>query len=119
MGRESGLNRRMSDKHEADLATWLNGRVTRGSGNQAANPMDGRNNRYKDVMAFCWDGKSTRAKSIGVSLAMWEKAKEQAHGERPALPLRFYSADRLSVAQDLIVLDLNDFIEMLELINGA
>ncbi len=60
---------------------------------------------------------STRAKSIGVTRAMWEKAKEQAGGERPLLPLRFYDTDKLDVGLDLVVLSLDDFAEMLERVN--
>jgi hypothetical protein len=69
--------------------------------------------------AFAWDGKSTLGKSVGVSRVMWEKAKEQAGGERPALPLRFYDNERLDVGEDLIVLGLDDFAELLAAANGV
>lgn len=112
------LNRRMSDAHEKHLVEVLGGRRTRGSGNQFHNPADGRNNRYNDVVAFAWDGKSTRGQSIAVSRSMWAKIQEQSHGERPMLPLRFYDSDRLQVGLDLVVITLDDCAEMISIIEG-
>jgi len=105
--------RAMSDKHEKDLAELLGGRVTPGSGNGWANPMDVRQHRY-DPFAFALDGKSTLAASMSVTREMWEKAQEQAGGERPGLPLRFYDTERLAVGLDLIVISLDDFAELLD-----
>ena len=110
-----GTTRDMSDAHEKHLVEMFGGRRTPGSGNQFNNPMDGRLNRYTDDLAFAWDGKSTLFQSITVTREMWEKAKEQALGERPMLALRWYATERLSVAQDLVVVDINDFAELLEL----
>lgn len=90
--------------------------MTRGSGNQFANQMDGRHNRYEDPLAFAWDCKSTRAASITVTREMWRKAREQAHGERPLIPLRFYDSDRLVVGADLVVMNLHDLVELLALV---
>lgn len=112
------LNRKMSDKHERDLAEWLGGRVTPGSGNHFANPMDVRQSRYKDKYAFAVDGKSTRSASVGVSRAMWQKAVDQAHGERPALALRLYTSDRLDYDIDLICITVDDFLELLDAAEG-
>ena len=109
------LNRAMSKDHEADITTRLGGRQTRGSGNQWHGPMDGRNDRYCKIFAFAWDCKATRGESIGVGRRMWAKAVNQANGERPCLPIRFYRNDRLTeIDPDLVVLDFNDFEEMLE-----
>lgn len=106
--------RKMSDAHEDWLVDLLGGRKTKGSGNQWHNPMDGRHSSRTMHYAFAWDGKSTFAKSIGVSLEMWDKAKEQAGGERPLLPLRFYADERLRVRLDLVCLAAEDFAEILE-----
>src|SRR5687768_7630444 len=103
------LNKKMGDKHEEFLVERLGGRGTRGSGNQANNPMDGRHDRYKEAVAFAWDGKSTRGKSISITRDMVAKAEEQAHGERPMLALRFYDDDRLRGFKDLVVIDFEDF----------
>lgn len=108
------LNKKMGDHHEEDLVEWFGGRKTRGSGNQANNPMDGRHSRYDTSVAFAWDGKSTRAKSISVSRAMLDKAAEQAHGERPMIALRFYDDDRLRGFEDWMVVQKDDLLELME-----
>lgn len=103
----------MGDEHEAFLADLFGGHRTRGSGNQWQNPADGRTSRMHVPFAFAWDGKSTLHKSIGVSLAMWDKIREQAGGERPMLALRYYDNQKLDVLRDLVVVDANDFAELL------
>lgn len=105
--------RDMSDKHEADLQKWMGdgALVTRGSGNQARSPMDVRQSRHHVPWAFALDGKSTKAASMSFRLEDWFKAEEQAHGEHPGMPVRFYTP-RLQVVKDLILVDLHDFIEM-------
>lgn len=108
------LNKKMGDAHEEYLVSVLGGRKTRGSGNQQNNPMDGRHNRYEQVVAFAWDGKSTRGKSIGVSREMLDKAKEQAVGERPMVALRFYDDDRLRHFEDWACIQMDDLLELLE-----
>lgn len=107
------LNHRMGDRHEADLAAWLHGRRTKASGSQWADQMDGRHSRYAQTFAFAWDGKSTLAKSVGVSRAMLAKAVEQAHGERPMVALRFYDDERLRTYDDWAVVRMDDLREML------
>lgn len=111
------LNKRMGDTHEEFLVGLYGGRQTRGSGNQWHNPMDGRQSSRQVAYAFAWDGKSTLSKSVGVSLSMWDKAREQAHGERPMIALRWYSNERLEVIRDLVVVDAHDFAEILEAAN--
>ncbi|MFH8483138.1 hypothetical protein [Streptomyces sp. NPDC018055] len=109
------LNKEMGDQHEKHVAEKLQMRQTRGSGNQWRDPMDGRHNRLDTEWAYANDGKSTLKKSVGVSLGMWNKAVEQAGGERPLLTLRFYKDERLSgVHADLAVTDLDDFAEQRE-----
>lgn len=76
--------------------------------------MDGRNKRYDQPFALAWDGKSTLGNSVGVTREMWYKAREQSHGEIPILALRWYEDYRLSADLDLVVLDINDFAEILE-----
>lgn len=108
------LNKRMGDTHEKALSDLLGGAVTRGSGNQWKAQMDGRHNRMKRRFAFAWDGKSTLREGLSVTLKMWHKAREQSGGERPMLALRFYSTEKLDVVEDLVVLSLDDFTELLE-----
>lgn len=108
------LAKKMGDAHERFLVSLLGGRKTKASGSVWKDQMDGRHNRRDVPFAFAWDGKSTLGKSVGVSRAMWEKAREQAAGERPLLALRFYDAERLDVGEDLVVLSAHDFAELLE-----
>lgn len=108
------LNRRMSDAHEAHLSEVLGGRLTPGSGNQAANPMDARQSRYTTSVAFAVDGKSTLAKSISVTRSLLNKAKEQAHGERPLVALRFYDDERLRGYEDWWLMREDDVLELIE-----
>ncbi|MFF7198222.1 hypothetical protein ACFZAM_31500 [Streptomyces sp. NPDC008079] len=107
------LNKDMGDAHEKAVAEKLGMRQSRGSGNQWRDPIDARHNRLDTEYAFAVDGKSTLAKSISVTRAIWEKAVEQAGGERPMLALRFYDDASLSrVGHDLAVCGLDDFAEM-------
>jgi len=111
------IRRRMSDKHEAYIAELMGSRINPGSGNQANKPMDGRTDRRELPFAFAWDCKATLSDSLPVSRKMWHKAKEQSYGERPALPLRWYDGERLAHWEDVIVISLDDFLEMLEVCN--
>lgn len=104
--------RAMSDKHEDFLAALLDGRKMKGSGNQWQNPSDGRQSSREQEYAFSWDGKATLGKSVGVTRQMWEKIREQAIPERPAVPLRWYNNESLEVGLDLIVVDVYDFSAM-------
>lgn len=112
------LNHKMGRAHEQFLATLLGGRRTRASGATWKDQMDGRHSREDLAFAFAWDGKSTRNRSIGVTRQMWDKAREQAGGERPLLALRWYTTDRLDVGEDLVVLDAHDFVELLQAANS-
>lgn len=106
--------REMSDKHERFLAEIFDGRMSKGSGNQFRDQMDGRNSRDQPH-GLAWDGKSTQGKTVTVSRLGWAKAVEQAAGERPVMPIRFYGPGyELTTDLDLVVLDLHDFVEILE-----
>lgn len=113
------VNKKMGDRHEEFLVELFGGSVSRGSGNQWTNPMDGRRNRMTVPYAFAWDGKSTLGKSIGVTGAMWDKAVDQAGGERPMLGLRWYANERLDVVRDLVVVSAFDMSEILAEVNGG
>lgn len=104
--------RKMSDAHEEHLTEVLGGHKARGSGNQWHDPIDGRHNHLTVEPAFAWDGKSTLGNSIGLTPEQWDKAVEQAGAERPAMPLRWYADERLTVRLDLVVISLLDFSEL-------
>jgi hypothetical protein len=102
----------MSDKHETDIAAALGGRKNRGSGNQWANPIDGRQNRYRRRFAWAWDCKATFQKSASITREMLKKLRDQAEGERPALPIRFYDNERLTSHDDWVLIRMEDFMEL-------
>lgn len=108
--------RKMSDKHEAFLAELFgeHSSVMPGSGSGWAKQMDVRGKHLEEEYAFAVDGKSTFRESISVSLAMWEKAVEQAHNEIPALALRWYSSYQLDSKLDLVVIEAQTFKAMKE-----
>lgn len=112
MGRD--IRSRMSRKHEEDVQELLGGRQTRGSGNQWSNPMDGRHSHHDESYAFAWDCKATLTDTCSVSATTWAKACEQAGTERPCVPLRTYTNERLDVGMDLVALSIHDFAELLE-----
>lgn len=111
----SALNRRMSDAHEKHLAEVFSGRQTRGSGNQWRDQTDVRQSHRERAIAFALDGKSTRARSISIKLDDLDKLREQAHAERPMLPIRFYEDDRLRIFEDWDLLREDDVIELTDL----
>lgn len=102
----------MSKLHEDEVATHLTTRANPGSGNQWAKTTDGRNDRRKLPFAFAFDCKATMAASTTINLEMLHKLTQQAYGERPLLPIRFYTNDRLTSYEDWVVLTLDDFVEM-------
>lgn len=105
----------MAKRHEAHVAEVLGGRLTVGSGNQWRDQTDGKHVHGSREYAFAWDCKSTLGKSISVTLAAWRKLLEQADDYLPAMPLRLYADERLTMpAADLVVVDLDAFGEILE-----
>lgn len=117
-----GLRKEMGDRHEQHLVDTLGGRQSKGSGNQWHNPMDGRHSRYTEEFAFAWDGKSTTTGTVSIPLTMWEKAVEQANGERAMLALRWYPTERPTVTNsdgtDLVCISLYDMTDLLEAARG-
>jgi hypothetical protein len=105
----------MGDKHEVFLAEEVfGGTKSRGSGSQWSDPADGRNG-HDTPFAFAWDGKSTRGKSVTITLEMVAKIREQALSERPAIGLRWYANDNLDqVSEDWVAIPARDMAELLE-----
>lgn len=104
-------NKDMGDAHEEYLHDMLGGRRTKGSGNQWQNPADGRHSRYEQEFALAWDGKSTFAKSLSITLDMLAKIREQASPEQPMIGVRFYDAaqgtKRLAPLEDWALVEVN------------
>jgi len=103
----------MGEAHETYLAEITQGAKTKASGSQWTEQGDTRNH-HDLAFALRMDGKSTRGKSISVTLDMIAKIREQAHGERPGLGLRWYGSDDLRVVlEDWVAVPGADFEEML------
>lgn len=113
--------KKLADQHEVDVAELLGGRKTKSSGNQWNDPADGRTDRRDVEFAFAWDCKAAmpETKSVSVTREMLNKIIEQAGGERPAIPLRFYDTWRGEVDHDWVVIRLDDLAEMTERLNGT
>lgn len=109
--------RKMSSRHEADLAQVLGGRVTRNSGSVWVDTADGKHDGSQ-AFSFAWDGKATLGKSISVTRAMVAKVRDQAGPHIPMIPLRWYRDEALvQVDIDLVAVPLSVFAEMLTLAN--
>jgi len=120
MSNKDDIKHTLSVKHEADWADWLGTERNRGSGNQWAHQTDGRTNRYEVPFAFAFDCKAAMpgTKSITVTLPMIAKLRQQAHGERPILPMRFYETERGGYTEDWVLVRKGDFCEMEAICNG-
>jgi hypothetical protein len=69
-------------------------------------------------IAFAFEGKATRGKSLSITMADWQKLTVQAHDLRPAMAYRFYRPDNtLTPLADLVMVKSDDFAEILELAN--
>lgn len=105
--------RKMSTRHERDVAEVLDGDQTRGSGSSWIDKGDGHQRHREGHYRFTWDAKSTLGQSLSVTREMWTKIEGQAVSMFAAIPLRFYTDERLTtVAADLIVVDLDVFAAM-------
>lgn len=108
------LNQRMADAHEADIAEWTQGALQKGSGNQWQNQGDTKNGEFLVPFPITSDGKSTLARSVSVTRAMWSKIVSQTFNQIPAIFLRFYKDDTLRQADlDLVVMEAQTFAEIL------
>ena len=111
--------RKMSDRHEEDLADLLGGTRTRNSGAVWSDQSDGHMLASEEYWRFAWDGKSTLGKSIGVNRDMLAKLREQSRGLEPMLPLRWYADSRLTmVDEDWIAVEAETFAQILEEANA-
>lgn len=104
----------LSRKHEDDVHALLGGHNSKSSGNQWHDPADGKLSRYEEEFAFAWDCKCVMpgTKSLSISRDDLTKLTQQAHGNRPMMPLRFYSSERGHIDHDFVAVKLHDFVEM-------
>jgi hypothetical protein len=105
----------MGDLHEQDIAEWIGGRQTKGSGNQWHNQMDAKNGINRVSFPIAGDGKATLGKSLSDTRELWTKFTEQSFGEIPAHFKRFYADQTLRrVDLDLVTIRVDDFVRILE-----
>lgn len=103
----------MGRRHVERAAEALGAVPSAGSGNRWQNPADGRS-PHDGPYAIVIEGKSTRGKSITVTLEMIAKLREQSLGENPVLPLCWYGTDDLTViTEDWAVVPLDFLAEIL------
>jgi hypothetical protein len=105
---------KMAEKHESHVVALLGGRRTKASGSQWTDQADGRQDHTEQPFAFAWDCKSTRAKSHTITTEMLDKLAEQAAGERPMMPLRWYEDDSLRTYRDWVLVLLDDEAELID-----
>lgn len=104
---------KMAEKHEGHVAKLLGGHRSKASGSQWTDQADGRTDHTEQEFAFAWDCKSTLAKSHTITTEMLDKLEEQAQGERPMMPLRWYADDSLREWRDWVLILLDDAAEMI------
>lgn len=103
----------MGRRHVERAAGALGCVPSAGSGNRWQNPADGRSG-HDDPYPLALEGKSTRGKSLTVTLDMIAKLREQSLGENPVLPLCWYGTDDLTeVLEDWAAVPLDFLSEVL------
>jgi len=122
---------RMSQRHEREVEdVWPNAKRTPSSGNKMEKAdVQAQENQGIAFMVEC---KSTQNSSYSIAKSIWNTVKSHANNKgwemRPALCVRLYgqtnqdeawgirehTPETLPVELDLVVLDLNDFIEFYE-----
>lgn len=112
----------LSNRHEREFAeavpstlqTLASGGVLEKHDARSEQTEDNRYWRYRSEL------KCTQKKSYSLKCAEWKELVEYSalQGERPAWAIRFYeegeARPNLPVKADLVVLDLNDYVELLE-----
>lgn len=103
----------MGRRHVERAAEVLGCVPSAGSGNRWQDPADGRS-PHDGPYPVALEGKSTRGKSITVTLEMLAKLREQSLGENPVLPLCWYGTDDLTeILEDWAAVPLDFLAEIL------
>ena len=111
----------LSDRHEAHLSEVVPGgaRVA-GSGSKRESHDVSTRSLTESWWLFRYEAKCTQKKSYSFKEAEWRRLVEDVYSrdahERPAWAVRFYGegGEDAPVLKDLIVVDLNDWVELLE-----
>lgn len=125
------FKQRISDRHESDIEKlWPEAKKTLASG--AKHEKGDVKTAEIHNIEFCIECKATQNKSYSITKEVWETIKQHAmdksYTARPVLAVRLYgptkveeswgtrevSPESLTVEQDLVIMDLNDFLEFYE-----
>lgn len=126
------FQQKMSQRHEKDVENiWPEAKRTIGSGSKYEKG-DIKTAEIENI-SFVVECKCTQKVSYSITEKVWETVKEHAQNRswsaRPALAIRLYgpteeetewggirsnTPDTLTVKKDLIVMELNDFLEFYE-----
>lgn len=103
----------MGRRHVERAAEVLGAVPSAASGSKWQNPADGRS-PHDGPYPVAIEGKSTRGKSLAITLDMIAKLREQSLGENPVLPMCWYGTDDLSeVTEDWAAVPLDFLGEIL------
>lgn len=119
------LNEKLFERHEREFAELVPGGTQTVASGAKLEKHDVRTTQSKWLRwwFFRYELKSTQKKSYSLKLQAWKDLVEyvtsRSAEERPVWAIRFYgeSVDRTSdtpVLADLVVLDLNDYVELIE-----
>ena len=115
----------LSRRHELDLARILPGahRVAGSGSKRESHDVETLVTENNEWWRFRYEAKCTQKKSYSFKEAEWKDLVEDVYSrssqERPAWAIRFYGEEaspgmgQVPVLQDLVVVDLNDWCELL------
>ena len=123
--------KKLANKHEADVASWWPEASTTISSGNKFEKLDVQTERDETHWRFLIECKETQNLSYSIKRELWEyitsRAYERSSEMRPCLAVRFNSpnkelfpverevpVDQIKVIQDIAIVDLHDFIELIE-----
>lgn len=121
-GEETSKTRRKSSQKQEDRwAKKTGGRVQAGSGAVWSSKGDVKtgSNFFDDSLSFLYENKQTENKGFRVSVDLWEEIRQKAIKTEGKLPALQIELERKSPSPTrLVVLDEDDFLELLETIKN-
>lgn len=113
----------LSRRHEQNLAEWIPGGEQTVASGAKLEKHDVKSKKDGFFWRFLYEAKCTQSKGYRITRELWNEVVRNAHlqgqGMRPALAIRFYgeskaSVDKVTVDADLVVVDIDDWLELLE-----
>jgi hypothetical protein len=117
----SKTRRKASQKQENRWAKKTGGKTQAGSGAVWSSKGDVKagTNFIEDILSFLYENKQTESRSFRVSVDLWDEIRQKAfltEGKLPALQIELER--KSSNPTRLVVLDENDFLELIETIKN-